>query len=104
MGAALNYGYAILESEIRRDINAVGLDPTIGFLHELAQSKTPLVYDLQEVFRWLVDLSVLQLLEEEKLKKSDFIVTENYYIRLKPATAKMLIERIGLNFNITTSY
>lgn len=39
INALLNYGYAILESEIRRDINAVGLDPTIGFLHELAQSK-----------------------------------------------------------------
>jgi hypothetical protein len=33
--------------------------------------KTPLVYDIQELFRWLVDLSVLQLLEEKKLKKYD---------------------------------
>jgi CRISP-associated protein Cas1 len=54
--------------------------------------------------RWLVDLSVLQLLEEKKLKKSDYIITENYYIRLKPTTAKMLIERIHLNFNRTTRY
>jgi CRISPR-associated protein Cas1 len=98
VNALLNYGYAILESEIRKDINSIGLDPAVGFLHELAQSKTPLVYDMQELFRWLVDLSVLQLLEEKKLKKSDFIVTENYHIRLKPATAKMLIERISLNF------
>jgi CRISP-associated protein Cas1 len=44
--------------------NAIDLDPTIGFLHEPAASKTPLVYDFQELFRWLVDLSVLQLLEE----------------------------------------
>jgi CRISP-associated protein Cas1 len=73
-------------------------------LHELAQSKTPLVYDLQELFRWLIDLSVLQLLEEKKLKKSDFIVTENYHLRLKPSTAKILIEKICLNFNRTTTY
>jgi hypothetical protein len=33
--------------------------------------KTPLVYDIQELFRWLVDLSVLLLLEEKKLKKYD---------------------------------
>jgi len=64
VNALLNYGYAILESEIRKDINAVGLDPTIGFLHELAQTKTLLVYDIQELFRWLVDLSVLQILEK----------------------------------------
>ena len=47
---------------------------------------------------------VLQILEEKKLKKSDFIVTENYCLRLKPATAKMLIEKISLNFNRITSY
>jgi hypothetical protein len=33
--------------------------------------KMPLVYDIRELFRWLVDLSVLQLLEEKKLKKYD---------------------------------
>jgi CRISPR-associated protein Cas1 len=99
VNALLNYGYAILESEVRKDINAVGLDPTVGFLHELAPSKEPLVYDFQELLRWLVDLSVLQLLEEKKLKKSDFIVTENYHIRLKPKTAKMLIEKLRLNMD-----
>ena len=83
VNALLNYGYAILESEVRKDINAVGLDPAIDFLHELDESKEPLVYDSQELFRWLVDLSVIQLLEEKKLKKSDFVVTENYHIRLK---------------------
>lgn len=76
----------------------------MGFLHELAQTNTPLVYDIQELFRWLVDLSVLQLLEEKKLKKSDFIVTENYHLRLKPATAKMIIEKISLNFNAAVPY
>jgi CRISPR-associated protein Cas1 len=80
INALLNYGYAILESEVRNDINAVGLDPAVGFLHELDESKEPLVYDMQELFRWLVDLSVIQLLEEKKLKKSGFIVTENFHI------------------------
>jgi CRISPR-associated protein Cas1 len=69
-----------------------------------AQSKTLLVYDIQKLFSRIVDLSVLQLLEEKKLKKSDFIATENYHLRVKPATAKMLIERISLNFNRITSY
>lgn len=34
-----------------------------------------------------------------KLKRSDFITTENYHIRLKPDTAKLLIEKIKDNFN-----
>ena len=104
INALLNYGYAILESEVRKDINAVGLDPAIGFLHELDESKEPLVYDMQELFRWLVDLSVIRLLEEKKLKKSDFIVTENYHIRLKEQTAKALIEKIKLNMNAKTAF
>jgi CRISP-associated protein Cas1 len=104
VNALLNYGYAILESEVRKDINAVALDPAIGFLHELDESKEPLVYDLQELFRWLVDLSVIQLLEEKKLKKSDFIVTENYHIRLNEQAARRLIEKIKLNMNTKAAF
>ncbi len=51
INALLNYGYAILESEIRKSINSVGLDYSIGFLHEINQSRTSLVYDIQELFR-----------------------------------------------------
>ena len=70
----------------------------IGYLHEIAPSKHPLVYDLQELFRYVVDYSVIELLEM-KLKRSDFITTENYHIRLRPDTAKLLIEKIKNNFN-----
>jgi CRISP-associated protein Cas1 len=93
INALLNYGYAILESTSRKQINIVGLDPCIGFVHEIDKSKTPLVYDVQEMGRWIIDLSVIELLEEKKLKKSDFIVTENYHIRLKEQTSNMLIKK-----------
>ena len=99
VNALLNYGYSILESEVRKTINSVGLDYSVGFLHEINQSHTPLVYDLQELFRWIIDLSVIELLEERKIKKSDFIITENYHTRLRENTAKMLIEKINHNFN-----
>ncbi|MGP6220506.1 CRISPR-associated endonuclease Cas1 [Caldiplasma sukawensis] len=98
INALLNYGYAILESMIRKDINAIGLDVSIGYLQEIAPSKHPLVYDLQELFRYVIDYSVIELLET-KLRKSDFITTENYHIRLKPDTAKLMIEKIKDNFN-----
>ncbi|MGY5147460.1 MAG: CRISPR-associated endonuclease Cas1 [Candidatus Nitrosopumilus sp. bin_7KS] len=104
VNALFNYGYAILESEIRKVVNSVGLDGSIGFLHEITPSRTPLVYDLQELFRWIIDLSVIQLLEEKKLKKSDFIVTENYNMRLREKTAKLLIEKISANFNTKVPY
>ncbi|MCL4314796.1 MAG: CRISPR-associated endonuclease Cas1 [Candidatus Thermoplasmatota archaeon] len=83
---------------VRKNINTVGHDASIGYLYEIAPSKRPLVYDLQELFRYVVDYSVIELLET-KLKRSDFIISENYHIRLKPNTAKLLIEKIKENFN-----
>ena len=98
VNALLNYGYAILDSMVSKDINAIGLDASIGYLHEIAPSKHPLVYDLQELFVYVVDYSVIELLES-KTKKSDLITTENYHIRLKPNTAKSLIDKMKGNFN-----
>jgi len=82
----------------RSKINTIGLDSSIGYLHEIAPSKHPLVYDLEELFRYVVDYSVIELLETGP-KKSDFITTENYHIRLRPETSKKLIEKIKVNFN-----
>jgi len=105
VNALLNYGYSILESEVKKCINSAGFDAGIGFLHEIAPSKTPLIYDIMELFRWIVDYSVIQLLEDStRPKKSDFIVTENYNIRLRENTAKSLIEKIKNNFNSRVSY
>jgi len=98
VNSLLNYEYAILESMVRKDINTIGLDVSISYLHEIDHSKHPLVYDLQELFRYVIDYSVIELLET-KLKKSDFITTENYHIRLKPKTAELLIDKIKNNFN-----
>ena len=104
INALLNYGFAILESEIRKGTNSIGLDYSIGFLHEINQSRTSLVYDIQELFRWLIDISVIQLLEDNKIKKSDFIITENYHTRLGESVAKLLIEKINSNFNVRCNY
>ena len=98
--ALLNYGYSLLESTCRSAITSVGLLPEIGFVHEVAPSKLPLAYDLQEPFRWLVDLSVIEVLRDGKLdRKNDFIVTENYHVRLRPTAARILIDRFSANMN-----
>jgi len=48
-------------------INGVGLESSVGFMHDFSdyQTKDSLVYDLQEPFRWLVDLTVVSALESE---------------------------------------
>jgi len=98
VNTSLNYGYTILESMVRKNINTIGLDVSIGYLHKIAPPKYPLVYGLQELFRYVIDYSAIELLET-KLKKSDFITTESYHIRLKPNTTKLFIEKIKNNFN-----
>jgi CRISPR-associated protein Cas1 len=62
-------------------INAVGLEPAVGFPHDFSnyQTKQSLVYDLQEPFRWLVDLCVMQAFEFGDLKPSDFYFTGDDY-------------------------
>ena len=43
-------------------------------------------------------------MEEKKIKKSDFIITENYHTRLGESVAKLLIEKINSNFNARYNY
>ena len=56
------------------------------------------------LYRWLVDLSVIQVLEDKKIKKSDFIVTENYHLRLREQGIRYLLEKIMLNLNKRVEY
>lgn len=100
----LNYGYAILESECLRAINIVGLDPHVGFLHEMKMGSKSLAYDLQEPFRFLIDLAVISALEKNNMQDADFIRTENYNLRLKPSGAQKLMEEISLLFNRRVEY
>ena len=100
----LNYGYAILESECLRAINIVGLDPHVGFLHEMKMGSKSLAYDLQEPFRFLIDLAVISAIEKNKIDNKDFIRTENYNLRLRPSGAKKLMEEISIWFNRRVEY
>ena len=95
VNALFNYGYTMLETQCWIALNANGLDPQVGFLHEPAPSKAPLVYDLQEPYRWMVDVTVIGALEEKEFTRKDFILTENYNIRLKPEATKRLIEMVN---------
>jgi CRISP-associated protein Cas1 len=104
INALLNYGYSILEAECRKAINTAGLDVHVGFLHEMNIGKHSLAYDLQEPFRFLIDLAVISLVERNEIEKSDFIRTDNYNLRLKSSGAKKLISEINTQFNNKISY
>jgi CRISPR-associated protein Cas1 len=104
---ALNYGYGFLEAEVRMAVNSVGLEPSVGFLHEFAsyQTKQSLVYDLQEPFRWLVDLTVIQAFESGALKLSDFYFAEqNYRLRFDMEAKGRYLNLLREQFNAGIPY
>lgn len=47
---------------------------------------------------------MIQLLEEKKIKKSDFIITKIYHTRLGEDVSKLFIGKINSNFNVKYSY
>jgi CRISPR-associated endonuclease Cas1 len=55
VNAILNYLYAILESETRLAIAALGLGPGLGVLHMDAPSRDSLAFDVMEPVRPMVD-------------------------------------------------
>jgi CRISPR-associated protein Cas1 len=104
VNALLNYGYAVLESQCRKALNTVGLEPTVGFLHEARQTKCSLVYDVQEPYRWLVDSTVISCLESNRFGNSDFYRMDNYVLRLRPEAVRKLIDALRIKFNSPARY
>ncbi|MGA2790285.1 MAG: CRISPR-associated endonuclease Cas1 [Candidatus Bathyarchaeia archaeon] len=82
--------------------SGVGLDPSVGFLHDFSdyQTKQSLIYDLQEPFRWLVDISVIQAFESRALELSDFYFTgDDYRYRFEAQAKQRFIDLIRDRFN-----
>lgn len=67
--AALNYGYAILQSYVHSALDNAGLEVYAGILHTFRPGKPSLVLDLMEEYRaWVVDRNVIVL--RSQLEKS----------------------------------
>lgn len=104
VNSLLNYGYKLLEIEIRKAIALSNLDSEIGFVHEIRQGKSPLVYDLQEPFRFLVDYTVFTALENKMFSNKDFYRTREYIVRLRPATTEKFVALFNQTLTQTTVY
>ena len=104
---ALNYAYGVLEGECRRAINSVGLEPSIGFLHDFAdyQTKQSFVYDLQEPFRWIGDVTVLEAIESRTLDLKDFyFIGDDYRYRIEANAKKRFLGLLRDRFNSGVRY
>jgi len=104
INALFNYGYSILESECWKVANTAGLEPYIGFIHKTHTNRAPLIYDLQEPFRWIVEMTILKILYEKKVSKTDFITTDEGNVRLKPNAVNVVLDEIANQFSNRVFY
>jgi CRISPR-associated endonuclease Cas1 len=94
VNAMLNYLYALLESETRLAIAALGLDPGLGILHVDSQSRDSLACDVMEPIRPQVDAYVLNWISRETLKREWFFEERDGSCRLMGTFAVRLAETL----------
>ena len=96
VNAMLNYGYSMLENQVRVAVVAAGLDPTIGCLHSTYDEQHALVFDLMEPLRPMVDLRVLSLVQRHTFSPGDFTLTVDGICRINPQLARQVVHQIDL--------
>ena len=103
----LNYGYAVLAGEISKFINGIGLDAYYGFHHKTHSGFQPLVYDIIEPFRWLVEYSVYKLANsdnKQSIKKKHYAVTREGKVVLDYDLIRRFLEMLERTFQKERRY
>ena len=90
--AMLNYLYAVLESEARLAVAALGLDPGLGVLHVDSGNRDSLALDVLEPIRAQVDSYLLDWITRQPLKREWFFEQRDGNCRLMAVLAVRLAE------------
>jgi len=108
INALLNYGYSVLASEISKYVCGIGLDPYFGFMHRSHTGFQPLVYDIIEPFRWLVDYSVWKIANHpdtrNRIKIKEIAYTRDGNVVMEYALIKRFLELLERNFQKVRRY
>ena len=99
VNALMNYSYALLQTYVRRAINAIGLDNSIPYVHEMGNSRG-LVFDLMELWRTNSDYSVVQTLEQLNSKDKNHFLTDTYEAMLSKRTIDLLFQNFKSNLKL----
>ena len=93
MNALLSYLYTLLAHDCRGALEGVGLDPQIGFLHEIRPGRPGLALDLMEEFRAvLADRVALSLVNLRQVGPRDFKTTESGAVEMKDEARKTILQ------------
>ncbi|MDP2786583.1 MAG: type I-C CRISPR-associated endonuclease Cas1c [Pseudomonadota bacterium] len=81
--ALISFLYAMLMNDCRSALEAVGLDPQLGFLHAVRPGRAALALDMQEEFRSiLADRLALTLINRGQISAADFDLREGGAVML----------------------
>ncbi len=94
LNAMLNYGYAMLISHVQAEIVGAGYDPAIGTTHGRHTNPIPLVYDLMESLRPVVDRKILEFALARTFTPGDFTINGQGGCRLNPQLARVVAAKI----------
>ncbi len=93
VNSLLSFGYTLIVQEYLSAVVAVGMDPYVGFLHQLSYGRPSLALDLCEGLRHpIVDMMVADLINRSIIKDEDFTGEEGGFI-LKPEARKKFFTR-----------
>jgi CRISP-associated protein Cas1 len=92
MNALLSFLYAMLANDASSALEAVGLDPAVGFLHRDRPGRPGLALDLMEEFRaFLADRVALSLVNLRQVGGGGFRQTESGGVEMDDATRKEVL-------------
>lgn len=88
----LSFLYTLLMHDVRSAIEAVGLDPAVGFLHRDRPGRYGMALDLMEEFRpCLADRLALSLINLGQVKKTGFKKSESGAVLMDDETRKIVL-------------
>jgi len=88
----LSFLYTLLLHDCRSALEAVGLDPAVGFLHRDRPGRPGLALDLMEEFRpFLADRLALSLVNRGQVRGDGFTVAEGGAVRMDDETRKTVL-------------
>lgn len=94
--AMLNYTYALLESQVRSALNAIGADLSCGIVHGDKENRDSLVFDIIEPLRGEVDSMLLDFIKAYTFGAGDFNTTQSGSVTIHPILCKVLAQEVRL--------
>ncbi|MGL6076808.1 MAG: type I-C CRISPR-associated endonuclease Cas1c [Fimbriiglobus sp.] len=92
MNAVLSFLYGLLRHDCAAALQAVGLDPSVGFLHVDRPGRPGLALDLMEEFRPLVaDRVALALVNRRQILPEGFIIRDGGGVEINDTTRRTII-------------